>query len=70
MTILTIASSKGGPGKTTITELIVGSLAAEGVNVTALDADPTGGLSRWASRLYDGRPLRAIMRLTRPALLI
>ena len=54
MTILTIASSKGGPGKTTLTELIAGSLAAEGVNVTALDADPTGGLSRWASRLYDG----------------
>ena len=54
MTILTIASSKGGPGKTTVAELIVGSLALEGVNVIALDADPTGGLSRWASRLYEG----------------
>lgn len=54
MTILTIASSKGGPGKTTMAELIVGSLALEGVNVIALDADPTGGLSRWASRLYEG----------------
>jgi chromosome partitioning protein len=54
--ILTIASSKGGPGKTTITELIVGTLAAEGLSVTALDADPTGGLSRWAGRLYEGAP--------------
>ena len=54
MTILTIASSKGGPGKTTMAELIVGSLASEGVNVIALDADPTGGLSRWAARLYEG----------------
>lgn len=54
MAILTIASSKGGPGKTTLAELIVGSLAAEGLSVVALDADPTGGLSRWASRLYEG----------------
>jgi chromosome partitioning protein len=54
MTIITIASSKGGPGKTTLTQLIVGTLAAEGVTVADLDADPTGGLSRWASRLYEG----------------
>jgi chromosome partitioning protein len=56
MTVLTIASSKGGPGKTTLAELIVGSLASEGVSVAALDADPTGGLSRWAARLYEGPP--------------
>ena len=54
MTILTIASSKGGPGKTTLAELIVGNLASEGLKVAALDADPTGGFSRWASRLYEG----------------
>jgi chromosome partitioning protein len=54
MAIITIASSKGGPGKTTLTQLIVGTLAAEGVNVVALDADPTGGLSRWATRIHEG----------------
>lgn len=54
MMIITIASSKGGPGKTTLSELIVGNLAADGVNVAALDADPTGGLSRWADKLYEG----------------
>lgn len=54
--IITVASSKGGPGKTTLAQLIVGTLAAEGVAVVALDADPTGGLSRWASRLYEGPP--------------
>src|SRR6185437_5574772 len=37
-------------------ELIVGSLAGEGLKVAALDADPTGGLSRWATRLYEGPP--------------
>lgn len=56
MPIITIASSKGGPGKTTVAQLIVGTLAAEGITVTALDADPTGGLSRWASRIYEGQP--------------
>jgi len=50
MPIITIASSKGGPGKTTLAELIAGRLAAEGAKVAALDADPTGGLSRWATR--------------------
>jgi chromosome partitioning protein len=54
MPIITIASSKGGPGKSTLAEIIVGTLAAEGVSVVALDADPTGCLSRWASKLYEG----------------
>jgi chromosome partitioning protein len=54
MSIITIASSKGGPGKTTLAQLIVGTLTAEGVTVIALDADPTGGLSRWAGRIYEG----------------
>jgi chromosome partitioning protein len=54
MAIITIASSKGGPGKTTLAQFLVGSLAAEGVNVVAIDADPTGGLSRWTARLYEG----------------
>jgi chromosome partitioning protein len=54
MTIITIASSKGGPGKTTLAQLIAGTLAAECITVAALDADPTGGLSRRAGRLYEG----------------
>ena len=44
MTILTIATSRGG--KTTVAQLIIGSLAVEGLNVTALDADPTADISR------------------------
>lgn len=54
MTIITIASSKGGPGKTMLAQLLVGTLAGKGLGVAALDADPTGGLSRWATRLYEG----------------
>ena len=54
MPIITIASSKGGPGKTTLAQLIIGALAADRFAVVALDADPTGGLSRWAGRIYEG----------------
>ncbi len=32
----------------------MGTLANKGVSIVALDADPTGGLSRWATRLYEG----------------
>ena len=54
MTVLVVASSKGGPGKTTLSALILGTLAAEGLPVVAIDADPTGGLHRWATKTYEG----------------
>jgi chromosome partitioning protein len=54
MPVLTIASSKGGPGKTTVAMLLAGTLAAEGLRVVALDADPTQALSRWAAATYEG----------------
>jgi chromosome partitioning protein len=54
--VLTIASSKGGPGKTTIAMLLAGSLAAEGFRVAALDADPTQAFARWAANAYEGAP--------------
>ena len=54
MAVLTIASSKGGPGKTTIAMVLAGSLAAEGKRVVALDADPTQAFSRWATNAYEG----------------
>ena len=54
--VVTIASSKGGPGKTTIAMLLAGSLAAEGRRVVALDADPTQAFSRWAANAYEGAP--------------
>lgn len=57
MPVLTIASSKGGPGKTTIAMLLAGTLAAEGCAVVVLDADPTQALSRWAAGPYEGQPI-------------
>jgi chromosome partitioning protein len=53
--VLTIASSKGGPGKTTVAMLLAGRLAADGFKVAALDADPSAALSRWGQNAYEGR---------------
>jgi chromosome partitioning protein len=53
MTVLTIASSKGGPGKTTVAQVIAGRAAAE-MSVVVLDADPTQAFSRWAANAYEG----------------
>jgi chromosome partitioning protein len=52
--VLTIASSKCGPGKTTVAMLLAGRLASEGIKVVALDADPTMAFSRWAVNTYEG----------------
>lgn len=54
MPVLTIASSKGGPGKTTVAMLLAGRLAADRVKVAALDADPTAAFARWAKNTYEG----------------
>jgi chromosome partitioning protein len=59
MTVITIASSKGGPGKTTVCMLLAGRLAHDGLKVAALDADPAGAFIRWATRTYEGAPLLA-----------
>ena len=53
MPVLTVASSKGGPGKSTVCELLAGALAGS-CNLVALDADPTMAFSRWASETYEG----------------
>ena len=59
MSVLTIASSKGGPGKTTLCQVLAGSLAGT-CRLVVLDADPTQALSRWASGAYEGAPFEAI----------
>jgi len=59
MTVLTIASSKGGPGKTTVCQALGGTLAGE-LRLVALDADPTQALARWAGGAYEGPPFKTI----------
>lgn len=59
MSVLTIASSKGGPGKTTVCQLLAGSLAGES-KLVLLDADPSQALSRWARSAYEGVPFETL----------
>lgn len=58
MPVLTIASSKGGPGKSTVAMILCGYLAADGFKIVALDADPTKAFSRWAANAYEGEPFQ------------
>ncbi len=47
MSIITIATSKGGAGKTTLARLILSHLAQNGVKTAALDADFNHTLTDW-----------------------
>jgi len=60
MPILTVASSKGGVGKTTLARIIAASAAAAGTLVTVLDADPNAAFAGWASEVYEGPSLTVI----------
>ena len=55
--ILTVASTKGGAGKTTIVMALAGTLAAEGVLVAVVDADPNRAYASWANDTYEGTPV-------------
>jgi chromosome partitioning protein len=49
MSIISIATSKGGAGKTTLARLILGRAALSGLRVAGLDADFNHTLSDWVS---------------------
>jgi chromosome partitioning protein len=51
--ILTIATSKGGGGKTTLATCLAANLAAQGYRVAVVDADPNATFSDWHS-VYEG----------------
>lgn len=55
--ILTVASTKGGAGKTTIIMALAGTLAAEGLRIAVVDADPNRAYSSWAAEAYEGVPV-------------
>ncbi len=49
MSIITVATTKGGAGKTTLVRVILGRLAAHGFKVAAVDADFNHTLTDWVS---------------------
>lgn len=50
MSIITVATSKGGAGKTTVAQLIAGRVAEKGYRVAVIDADYNHSLSDWLRR--------------------
>jgi chromosome partitioning protein len=59
MAIITMATSKGGAGKTTIAQLLLGALADRGHRVAAIDADLNHTLANWVE-VFAGRPITVV----------
>lgn len=52
--VLTVASTKGGAGKTTMVMALAGTLAMDGLRVAVVDADPNRAYASWAGDAYEG----------------
>ena len=53
MPVITVASSKGGVGKTLVCQVLTARLAPR---VIAIDADPNRTLYEWRNQVYEGEP--------------
>ena len=50
MDVITLASRKGGAGKSTLTAQLAAQAQVAGKRVLVIDADPQGSLKLWHSR--------------------
>lgn len=64
MPILTIASFKGGPGKTTLCQIIASHCAAIGLRIAVIDADPTKAMSDWHKSTYEGAAFTCVHEIS------
>ena len=55
--ILTVASAKGGCGKSALTTVLAVHLAARGYKVSVVDSDPNRGFFDWHRDAYEGPEL-------------
>jgi len=56
MDVITLASRKGGAGKSTLTAQLAAQAHTLGRRVLVIDADPQGSLKLWHARRADGLP--------------
>ncbi len=55
--ILTVASAKGGCGKSALTTILAVNLAVRGYRVSVIDSDPNRGFADWYRDAYEGPAL-------------
>lgn len=60
MAIIVCASTKGGPGKTTLAMSLAGYWRAAGLSVATLDADPNKNLAHWVARAGQPFPCKVV----------
>ena len=53
MSVITVATSKGGAGKTTLAQIITGASSRNAHRVAAIDADLNHSLSNWINGLVE-----------------
>jgi len=53
MSIITIASTKGGAGKTTVAQMIIGAVHQLGYSIGVIDGDANGTISNWLNNNSD-----------------
>jgi len=68
MAILTVASFKGGPGKTTLCQVIAACCAKDELKIAVIDADPTKAMSTWHAETYEGRPFECFAETSERAI--
>jgi chromosome partitioning protein len=61
VSIITIASSKGGAGKTTIARLLLGHAVRNGVTAAAVDSDLNHSLTDWINQHHPSFEVRAVI---------
>jgi chromosome partitioning protein len=59
-TIITIAQSKGGAGKTTLAASLAPNLAAAGYRVAVVDSDRNQSFAAWHANAYEGPALTCV----------
>src|SRR3954465_2365637 len=69
MAVVSVCSTKGGVGKTTLVICLADAFARQGGSVAIIDADPNGHVASWRERAGDDCPVEVIAGVTEKAIL-